>query len=248
MGLAPMAKARQSGENLPMQGTKRGAGRRAPRRILVLDVGGTHVKLHVNAGAPMRKFESGPHMTPRVMVQQVRALIGPDRYDAVSMGYPGLVTRGKIAAEPFNLGRGWVGFDFARALGRPIQVINDAAMQAIGSYHGGRMLFLGLGTGLGTALVEEGVLLPLELAHLPYKNGRTFEDYLGVRGLHHHGVQKWQKHVHEVSEMLRAATVADHVVLGGGNVKKLRRLPPHARRGDNRNAFRGGFRLWAGER
>jgi len=244
MGLAPMAKARQSGENLPMQGTKRGAGRRAPRRILVLDVGGTHVKLHVNARAPMRKFESGPHMTPRVMVQQVRALIGPDRYDAVSMGYPGLVRRGKIAAEPVNLGRGWVGFNFARALGRPVQVINDAAMQAIGSYRGGRMLFLGLGTGLGATLIIDGVVEPTEVGHMPYKHGRTFEDYVGERGRKRRGNHKWRKSVLDVIERLRYAFEADYVVLGGGNAERLKKLPHDVRRGDNKNAFRGGVRLW----
>src|SRR5579864_1318072 len=244
MGLAPMAKARQSGENLPMQGTKRGAGRRAPRRILVLDVGGTHVKLHVNARAPMRKFESGPHMTPRVMVQQVRALIGPDRYDAVSMGYPGLVRRGKIAAEPVNLGRGWVGFNFARALGRPVHIINDAAMQAIGSYRGGRMLFLGLGTGLGATLIIDGVVEPTEVGHMPYRHGRSFEDYVGERGRRWRGNRRWRKTVTDVIAQLMTAFEADYVVLGGGNARRLKALPPHVRLGSNRNAFIGGVRLW----
>lgn len=244
MARAPMAKAHQSGENLPMRGTKRGAGRRAPRRVLVLDVGGTHVKLRVNARGPIRKFESGPRMTPRLMVRQVGALIAPDRYDAVAMGYPGLVTRGRIAAEPFNLGRGWVGFNFERALGAPVKVINDAAMQAIGGYRGGRMLFLGLGTGLGATLIIDGVVEPTEVGHMPYKHGRTFEDYVGERGRKRRGNHKWRKSVRDVIERLRYAFEADYVVLGGGNAVRLKKLPSKVRRGSNTNAFRGGVRLW----
>lgn len=227
-----------------MQGTKRGAGGRAPRRVLVLDVGGTHVKLRVNARGPIRKFDSGPDMKPRAMVRQIRALIGPDDYDAVSMGYPGLVARGKVAAEPFNLGRGWIGFNFARALGRPVQVINDAAMQAIGSYRGGRMLFLGLGTGLGATLIIDGVVEPTEVGHMPYKRGRTFEDYVGEQGRRRRGSRKWRKSVLDVIERLRYAFEADYVVLGGGNAERLKKLPRGVRRGDNKNAFLGGVRLW----
>jgi len=181
------------------------------------------------------------------MVREVLDATRGWSYDRVAIGYPGPVARGRPLRDPHNLAPGWTRFDFRRAFGKPVRLVNDAAMQALGSYDGGRMLFLGLGTGLGTALVEDGVLLPLELAHLPYRNGKTFEDYLGLRGLRRLGPQKWQKHVHTVAGLLRAATVSDHVVLGGGNVKKLKRLPSHARRGDNRNAFRGGFRVWAGE-
>jgi predicted NBD/HSP70 family sugar kinase len=213
--------------------------------LLVVDVGGTHVKLLATGRRVPLKLPSGPKLGPRDMVRAVLAATAAWRYDVVSIGYPGPVVRGKPLRDPHNLAPGWTRFDFARAFGRRVQIMNDAAMQALGSYDGGRMLFLGLGTGLGTALVEEGAVLPMELAHLPYRNSRTFEDYLGLRGLERLGVRKWQKHVHEVSEMLRTATVADHVVLGGGNVKKLLRLPPHAHRGDNQNAFRGGFRMWA---
>jgi polyphosphate glucokinase len=214
-------------------------------KILVVDIGGTHVKLLASGRRVPVKLDSGPDLTPRLMVRRVLEATAGWRYEAVTLGYPGPVVRGRPIADPHNLAPGWKRFDFARAFGCPVRIVNDAAMQALGSYDGGRMLFLGLGTGLGSALVEDGVLLPLELAHLPYKSGGTFEDYLGLRGLEQHGSAKWEKHVHIVSEMLRAAMVADHVVLGGGNVKKLKRLPPHARRGDNANAFRGGFRIWA---
>ena len=213
--------------------------------VLVIDVGGTHVKLLATGKRTPVKFDSGPHLTPAVMVRESLAATKGWRYEAVAIGYPGPVRKGHPIAEPFNLGRGWRRFDFARAFGLPVRVVNDAAMQALGSYDGGRMLFLGLGTGLGSAVVEDSVVQPLELAHLPYRSGRTFEDYLGVRGLERCGFAKWVKHVGIVAEMLRAAVIADHVVLGGGNVKKLRRLPPHCRRGDNLNAFRGGFRVWA---
>ena len=212
--------------------------------VLVIDVGGTHVKLLATGRRTPVKFDSGPHLTPAVMVRETLAATTGWRYEAVTIGYPGPVRKGRPVAEPFNLGRGWRRFDFARAFQKRVVVVNDAAMQALGSYDGGRMLFLGLGTGLGTAVVEDGVVQPMELAHLPYRDGKSFEDYLGVRGLERLGHHKWAKHVGVVAEMLRAAVVADHVVLGGGNVRKLRRLPPHCRRGDNSNAFRGGFRVW----
>jgi len=212
--------------------------------VLVIDVGGTHVKLLATGHRTPRRFDSGAHLTPAVMVRETLAATGDWRYDAVTIGYPGPVADGRPLADPHNLGRGWRRFDFKRAFRKPVRLVNDAAMQALGSYDGGRMLFLGLGTGLGTATVEDGIVRPLELAHLPYREDKTFEDYLGVRGLERLGHHKWQKHVHIVAEMLRAAVVADHVVLGGGNVKKLRRLPPRCRRGDNHNAFRGGFRAW----
>jgi len=213
--------------------------------VLVVDVGGTHVKLLATGRRTPIKFDSGPHLTPAFMVRETLAAAAGWRYDAVTIGYPGPVTKGRPLAEPHNLGSGWRRFDFARAFKRPVRIVNDAAMQALGSYDGGRMLFLGLGTGLGSATVERGAVQPLELAHLPYREGKSFEDYLGTRGLERLGRPKWEKHVHVVAGLLRAAVVADHVVLGGGNVKKLRRLPPHCRRGDNRNAFRGGFRVWA---
>ena len=212
--------------------------------VLVIDVGGTHVKLLATGRRTPVKFDSGPHLTPAVMVRETLAASRGWRYEAVTIGYPGPVRKGRPVADPFNLGRGWRRFDFARAFQKRVVVVNDAAMQALGSYDGGRMLFLGLGTGLGTAVVEDGVVQPMELAHLPYRDGKSFEDYLGVRGLERLGHHKWAKHVGVVAEMLRAAVVADHVVLGGGNVRKLRRLPPHCRRGDNSNAFRGGFRVW----
>ena len=212
--------------------------------VLVIDVGGTHVKLLATGRRSPVKFDSGPHLTPAVMVRETLAATQGWRYDAVTIGYPGPVRKGRPVSEPFNLGRGWRRFDFARAFHRKVVIANDAAMQALGSYDGDRMLFLGLGTGLGTAVVEDGVVQPMELAHLPYREGKSFEDYLGVRGLERLGHHKWAKHVAVVAEMLRVAVVADHVVLGGGNVRKLRRLPPHCRRGDNNNAFRGGFRVW----
>jgi predicted NBD/HSP70 family sugar kinase len=212
--------------------------------VLVIDVGGTHVKLLATGRRSPVKFDSGPHLMPAVMVRETLAATRGWRYEAVTIGYPGPVRKGRPVADPFNLGRGWRRFDFARAFQKRVVVVNDAAMQALGSYDGGRMLFLGLGTGLGTAVVEDGVVQPMELAHLPYRDGKSFEDYLGVRGLERLGHHKWAKHVGVVAEMLRAAVVADHVVLGGGNVRKLRRLPPHCRRGDNSNAFRGGFRVW----
>lgn len=214
-------------------------------KVLVVDVGGTHVKLLATGRRAPVKVDSGPDLTPKVMLRRVLAATAGWRYEVVTLGYPGPVLRGRRLANPRNLGPGWQRFDFARAFACPVRIVNDAAMQALGSYDGGRMLFLGLGTGLGSTLIDDGVVLPLELAHLPYREGKSFEDYLGVRGLERLGLAKWQRHVALVSELLRRALVADHVVLGGGNVKKLRRLPPHTRRGDNINAFRGGFRAWA---
>ena len=213
-------------------------------KVLVVDIGGTHVKLLASGRRVTVKVDSGPDLTPRRMVRRVLEATAGWRYEAVTLGYPGPVVRGRPRSDPHNLATGWMRFNFARAFGRPVRIVNDAAMQALGSYDGGRMLFLGLGTGLGSALVDNGVLLPLELAHLPYRENRTFEDYLGVRGLERLGLVKWQEHVARVSELLRVAMVADHVVLGGGNVNKLKRLPKHTRRGDNANAFRGGFRIW----
>ena len=213
-------------------------------RILVVDVGGTHVKL-LATGQPERvKLDSGPALTPDQMVGAVQAAARDWAYDVVSVGYPGPVRDGRPMADPRNLGPGWVGFDFAAAFGRPTRVINDAAMQALGSYEGGRMLFLGLGTGLGSALVVDGIVQPLELAHLPYRRGRTFEEYVGAAGRARHGQARWLRLVADVTARLRDAMQADYVVLGGGNAKKLGELPPGARLGANANAFAGGFRLW----
>jgi len=212
--------------------------------ILVIDVGGTHIKLKRQGDEEVRKRPSGPNMTPQKMIELVRSVTEDWQFDRVSIGYPGPVVDGVIKAEPVNLAAGWVGFDFASALGCPVRLLNDAAMQALGSYEGGRMLFLGLGTGLGTALIYNDFLLPMELGHLPYKKGLTFEDYVGQAGLKRLGRRKWKQAVFDVVERLRAAFLADYVVLGGGNAKKLDELPPACRLGDNKNAFLGGFRLW----
>jgi predicted NBD/HSP70 family sugar kinase len=216
----------------------------APRKILVIDVGGTHVKVRVTGRREERKIDSGAAMTAAKMVRDVKGIVNDWDYDAVSLGYPGPVIHGRPVQEPHNLGGGWVGFDFRKAFGRPVQMINDAAMQALGSYEGGRMLFLGLGTGLGSAMIVDGILEPMELAHLPYKNGRTYEDYIGIRGLMRLGKKRWRQHVADVVERLKSALGAEYVVLGGGNSKKLKKLPRGARLGDNRNAFVGGARLW----
>ena len=213
-------------------------------KVLAIDIGGTHVKVLATGRKKHLQIDSGPTMTPKKMIAAVRAASAGWKYEAVSIGYPGAVVHGHPVAEPHNLGRGWVGFDFRKAFGRPVKVINDAAMQALGSYRGGRMLFLGLGTGLGSALIVDGVLEPMELAHLPYKNGRTYEDYVGLAGLKRLGKKKWRRHVADVVAQLEKALQADYVVLGGGNAKLLNRLPPGTRLGDNANAFIGGFRMW----
>ena len=221
-------------------------GRRAPARnyILVLDVGGTHVKFRVGEHGVAQEFESGPALTPRRMVRRVRKLLAGQRYDAVSIGYPGLIYHGRIAAEPHNLGKGWVGFDFTAAFGRPVRLVNDAAMQAIGSYRGGRMLFLGLGTGLGATLIIDGVVEPTEVGHMPYKHGRTFEEYVGERGRERLGNRRWREAVRGVITDLNAAFEADYIVLGGGNARRLKKLPRGVRLGGNDHAFNGGLRLW----
>lgn len=214
------------------------------RRVLAIDVGGSHVKMRVFGRREMRQFDSGPHLTPRKTVELVHEITGDWRYDAVSIGYPGVVLHGKVVAEPHNLAPGWVGFDFRRAFGRPTRIMNDAAMQAIGSYEGGRMLFLGLGTGLGSALIVDGIVAPMELAHLPFKKGRTYEDYVGEAGLKRLGGKKWRQNVGEMVETLSTVLEADYVVIGGGNARKLKRLPKNARLGNNDFAFIGGFRVW----
>src|SRR5579883_1460744 len=209
-------------------------------KVLVIDVGGTNVKMLATGQKEPTKFPSGPKMTASLMVNEVKAATKGWDYDRISLGYPGPIINGRPLREPHNLGGGWMKFNFNKAFDCPVKVINDASMQALGSYEGGRMLFL----GLGTALVVDGVLQPMELAHLLYKKGRTYEDYLGLRGLERLGKKKWRKHVAEVVELLKAALDADYVVIGGGNSKKLKTLPDGARLGDNANAFRGGFRLW----
>jgi predicted NBD/HSP70 family sugar kinase len=213
-------------------------------RILVVDVGGSHVKLLATGQSERVKLPSGPTLTPDAMVAAVRAATRDWAYDVVSVGYPGPVRDDRAVREPHNLAPGWVGFDFAAAFERPTRLINDAAMQALGSYEGGRMLFLGLGTGLGSALVIDGIVQPLELAHLPYRRGHTFEEYVGAAALERLGRRRWRRVVADVTERLVVALQADYVVLGGGKVKHLDELPTGARRGANANAFIGGFRLW----
>src|SRR5579872_6652577 len=218
-------------------------------QVLVVDVGGNHVKMLVTGQQTPHEFASGPSMTAEEMVSGVLKAAKGWKYEAVSIGYPGPVLRGKPVAEPHNLGPGWVGFDFAAAFGCPVKLINDAAMQALGSYEGGKMLFLGLGTGLGSAMIVDGIVEPMELGHLPYRK-RTYEDYVGIRGWERVGEKKWRHYVADVVARLIAALEPDDVVLGGGNVHKLKEMPPGCRAGSNANAFLGGFRLWdeAGER
>jgi len=212
-------------------------------RVLVIDVGGTHVKILATGETVQREFRSGPRLTARQMVPKVKRFARGWKYDAVSVGYPGPVLHNRPVADPHNLGRGWMGFDFKRAFGRPTKVVNDAAMQAYGGYRRGKMLFLGLGTGLGSTLIVDGIVEPLELGHLPYRK-RTFEHYVGRRGLERLGKKKWRCAVFDVVKRLAAALEPDQVELGGGNVKKLKVLPPGCREGDNADAFKGGFRLW----
>jgi polyphosphate glucokinase len=216
----------------------------AAPKALVIDIGGTHVKILATGRRVKRQVESGPAMTARQMVDTVKKLAEGWDYDVVAMGYPGPVLHDKPMLEPAHLGPGWVGFDFGDAFGLQVKIVNDALMQAVGSYEGRRMLFLGLGTGLGTALIVDRVAQPMELAHLPYKKRRTFEDYVGEAGLERLGKKKWRHEVFEVVSRLKAATEPDYIVLGGGNVRLLDKLPPGCRRGDNANAFKGGFRLW----
>src|SRR5579859_7609533 len=215
------------------------------QRVLVVDVGGTHLKILASGQRAPRKIASGPKMTAQLMCNWVRKAASDWHYEVAAIGYPGPVVHGRPVHEPYNMSKGWVGFDYAKGLGCPVKVINDAAMQAIGSYEGGRMLFLGLGTGLGSAMIVDGIVEPMELAHLPYKKGKTYEDYLGLRGLKHSGKKKWRKHVDRIVRELQKGMNADYVVLGGGNVKKLKKLPPNTRRGSNANAFLGGYRLWS---
>jgi polyphosphate glucokinase len=214
--------------------------------VLAIDIGGTHVKILATGQKERREFESGPAMTPQAMVDGVKKLAADWTYDVVSIGYPGPVRNNRPLAEPHNLGKGWVRYNFKAAFKCPVKLINDAAMQALGSYRKGTMLFLGFGTGLGSALVVDGAVVPMELAHLSYKHG-TYEDYLGLRGLKRQGKKKWRKLVASCVERLVPALQLDDLVLGGGNVKKLKKMPKGCRAGDNANAFIGGFRLWAKE-
>ncbi|XAZ25452.1 ROK family protein [Sinorhizobium sp. B11] len=213
------------------------------RIVLAVDIGGSHVKAELSSGSERRSVVSGREMTAAKMVAALKDLTADWHYDVVAMGYPGPVSAHRAAADPFNLGPGWKGYDFEQALGKPVRMVNDALMQAIGSYEAGRMLFLGLGTGLGSALVADNVCLPLELAHMPYRK-KTFEDYVGERGLEGRGKSKWRKSVFDVADRLSAALLPDYIVIGGGNVGRLKDLPPKCRRGNNDNAFRGGFRVW----
>ena len=213
-------------------------------KILAIDVGGTNVKVLLSGESTPRKFASGPKMTAKKMVAGIKQITKDWKYDVVSIGYPAPVMHNRPILEPYNMAHGWVNFDYKKAFGRPVKIVNDAAMQALGSYKKGRMLFLGLGTGLGTALVVDGIVEPMELGHLPYKKA-TYEDYVGLRGLEKRGKKKWRRDVADVVECMSAALEPDDIVLGGGNSKKLKELPPHSRLGDNSHAFIGGFRLWS---
>jgi polyphosphate glucokinase len=211
--------------------------------VLAIDIGGTNVKILASGQKAPRKFPSGPDLTPRQMVAGVKRLARGWKFETVSIGYPGMVIHSRPVAEPRNLGRGWIGFDYRAAFGKPVKIVNDAAMQALGSYKGGKMLFLGLGTGLGSTVIADGIVEPMELAHLPYRKG-TYEDYVGLRGLKKRGKKKWRRHVNDVVAQLTSALEPDDIVLGGGNVKKLKEMPKGCRQGNNANAFLGGFRLW----
>jgi predicted NBD/HSP70 family sugar kinase len=216
------------------------------RTVLVVDVGGSHVKALVSTASEPRRFRSGKSLTAASMVERVLALVDGWSYDVVSVGVPAQVVADRVVHDPVNLASGWSGFDLENAFGKPTRVVNDAAMQALGSYEGGRMLYLGLGTGLGSAMVVEGIVEPMELGHLPYRK-ETYEDYVGKRGLNRLGRSRWEKHVHEIVAAFAAALQPDYVVLGGGQIDLLRELPAGTRPGDNKNAFVGGFRLWDDE-
>ena len=211
--------------------------------ILAIDIGGTHIKILATGQTESRKFPSGTTMTPQNMVEGVLELAHGWTYEAISIGYPGVIKKGKIITEPHNLGHGWVGFDFEAAFKLPIKIMNDAAMQALGSYRDGILLFLGLGTGLGSCIIADGAVVPMEVGHLPYKKG-TYEDYVGLNGLERLGKKEWRKHVSYGVERLKAAINPDDLVLGGGNAKKLKKLPEGCRLGNNEFAFTGGFRMW----
>lgn len=212
-------------------------------KVLVIDIGGSHVKIMVTGSREQRRMDSGPTLTGAQMVRGVKALARGWKYDRVAMGYPGVVERDRIMTEPHNLGRGWTTYDFAKGFGCPVRIINDAAMQALGGYQGGKLLFLGFGTGLGTAMIADGVVVPMEVAHLPYRK-KTFEDYVGERALLRVGINRWRRRVDDVIRRLVAALQPEDVVLGGGNARQIIELPPRCRIGANSNAFPGGFRMW----
>jgi polyphosphate glucokinase len=244
---APSRAATKAATEPPVKAATRASTKppaKAPQRVLVIDIGGSHVKFRVGLRAKTVKFDSGPDLSGKDMAKRVAALASKSSYDAVSIGYPGIVVRGKIAAEPYNLAPGWVHYDFEKVFGAPVRVINDAAMQAIGSYEGGRMLFLGLGTGLGTTLIFDGIVEPMEMGHMPFRDGRSFEDFVGERGRLRMGTKKWRKVVGEAVDQLSKVMEPDYIVLGGGNAKRLKTLPDKVRLGDNDNAFKGGLRLW----
>ena len=223
--------------------SRAGSARGSSQRVLVVDVGGTNIKLLATGKRELRRVKSGPDLTPARMVREVRAAVADWDYDVVTIGCPGPVVGNRIVQNPVNLGGGWMRYDFAKAFGKPVRLVNDAVMQAIGSYEGGRMLFLGLGTGLGTACILDGVVAPMEVAHLPYRNA-TFEDYVGLRGMKHFGKRRWREFVEDVVSRLREALQVEYIVLGGGHVKFLRNLPTACIAGSNANAITGGYRLW----
>lgn len=213
-------------------------------KILAIDVGGQHVKVLATGQTEPRRMNSGPKLKPRQMVEGVKSMTADWDFDVISLGYPGQVVHNMPAHDPVNLGKGWVGFDYLGAFGKPTKIVNDAAMQALGSYEGGRMLFVGLGTGLGSAMIIDGLVEPMELGHLPYKKKMTYEDFVGQRGLKRLGMKKWRQEVAKILDMFRNALRPEYIVLGGGNAKLVKDLPPDVRLGDNANAFTGGFRLW----
>jgi polyphosphate glucokinase len=214
------------------------------KSTLAIDIGGTHVKIRIPSEMEKREFESGPTLTPKQMVDGVKKLSTGWKFDSITIGLPAPIRNNKPVKNPANLGPGWMDFDYDADFGVPVKIINDAAMQAVGSYKAGRMLFLGLGTGLGSCLIVDHSIVPLELAHMPYRKGKTFEDFVGLRGLKKLGKKRWRKQVSDVCDILYAALLPDEIVIGGGNVKNLKELPDHSRAGDNANAFEGGFRLW----
>ena len=213
-------------------------------KVLVIDIGGTHVKVASTDTRVPIKIPSGPTMDAEQMTRQVLAATESWAYDCISIGYPGPVTHDRPLAEPHNLAAGWTDFPYRKVFGKPIRFLNDAAMQALGGYKGGRMLFLGTGTGLGSAMIFDGVVIPLELAHLPYKKGRTYEEYIGLIGLQRRGKKRWRKSVLDIIDRLQAAFICDNVLLGGGNAKLMKNLPAHITLGANSNAIEGGLRLW----
>ncbi|MBM4009441.1 MAG: ROK family protein [Planctomycetes bacterium] len=216
-------------------------------KVLAIDIGGTNVKIRIASDPQKRAFASGPTLTPQQMLDGVKDLSKDWDYDTVSIGLPAPIVKNQPAHDPINLGKGWTEFDYDNGFSKPVKVINDAAMQAVGSYDGGRMLFLGLGTGLGSCLICQHVIVPTELAHMPFKKGGTFEDYVGKGALKKNGRKRWEKNVHKTVEILSAALLPDYVVIGGGNAANLKEMPANCRLGDNANAFVGGFRLWEPE-